>query len=530
MTLPESPAVQDMDRLREVASRAAATWALRYPIPAWQLAEGVQAEQLAARWGTQVADAVLGAVLPVHREMVLAEVAHELGRRATTVPWSDPTLKRGIQYAASVVSVLALDSAASPSLPPPGSPPADERATAGETGMELQDDGGYEPFVAGEGWMEVSWAEASAIAAKQLLRMEARRAALADREAAAFPGETGPDWLTDELIDAGADALKVAANRDGDPGWTAETCSAGHLDCVDVPASQIVGSPRAIAAAVLRSVVQYADAPTLAVSAPLAAAAVPGTGGDPQSSLEPAAPPITNTPVSLQVELRTEHTRPYPTADAYEAACAALERHRQRADAAEAERATLRERLGRALDLDPTATPEPLEMVDMLVEQTWKLGAERDTLRGHILDIDAHATPYGDVPDEPGWVGTYLVTAGALHRALGRIGHTAPKCAAEAELTKALEELDLTRQGGDAIQELRRAAEAQVLRLAETIRRYEPVIEAAKAWRVWLADELDNDTAETNLAVAVGALGDIPSPTAPEAAPVEPEGTPDAGA
>lgn len=31
-------------------------------------------------------------------------------------------------------------------------------------------------------------------------------------------------------------------------------------------------------------------------------------------------------------------TQPYPTADAYEAACAALEKHRQRADAAEAER------------------------------------------------------------------------------------------------------------------------------------------------------------------------------------------------
>jgi hypothetical protein len=58
---------------------------------------------------------------------------------------------------------------------------------------------------------------------------------------------------------------------------------------------------------------------------------------------------------------------------------------------------------------------------------------ERDTLKAAILDIDAHATPYGDIPDEPGYVGTYLVTAGSLHRALGKIGHTAPKCQAEAE-------------------------------------------------------------------------------------------------
>lgn len=72
--------------------------------------------------------------------------------------------------------------------------------------------------------------------------------------------------------------------------------------------------------------------------------------------------------------------------------------------------------------------------------------AERDIreLRQHILDIDAHATPYGDIPDEPGWVGTYLVTAGALHRALGKVGYSAPKCEAEqhvATLTEALERI-----------------------------------------------------------------------------------------
>lgn len=66
---------------------------------------------------------------------------------------------------------------------------------------------------------------------------------------------------------------------------------------------------------------------------------------------------------------------------------------------------------------------------------------ERDALRQHILDIDAHATPYGDIPDEPGWVGTYLVTAGSLHRALGKIGHSAPRCEAEAALQRVRDEL-----------------------------------------------------------------------------------------
>jgi hypothetical protein len=59
--------------------------------------------------------------------------------------------------------------------------------------------------------------------------------------------------------------------------------------------------------------------------------------------------------------------------------------------------------------------------------------ARAEKAEAHILDIDAHATPFGDIPDEPGYVGTYLLTAGALHRALGTIGHTAPSCEAEAE-------------------------------------------------------------------------------------------------
>jgi hypothetical protein len=82
---------------------------------------------------------------------------------------------------------------------------------------------------------------------------------------------------------------------------------------------------------------------------------------------------------------------------------------------------------GRVVDLEP---------------EVERLRAELDVLRQRILDIDAHATPYGDIPDDPGYVGTYLVTAGALHRALGKIGHTAPKCQAEAELARIVTEIE----------------------------------------------------------------------------------------
>jgi len=81
-------------------------------------------------------------------------------------------------------------------------------------------------------------------------------------------------------------------------------------------------------------------------------------------------------------------------------------------------------------------------ILDLLAEVA-ALTADRDRLREHILDIDAHATPYGDIPDEPGLVGTYLVTAGALHRALGKIGHSAPSCEAELQRDYLLAEREL---------------------------------------------------------------------------------------
>jgi hypothetical protein len=55
------------------------------------------------------------------------------------------------------------------------------------------------------------------------------------------------------------------------------------------------------------------------------------------------------------------------------------------------------------------------------------LRAENKRLRDAILDIDAHATGMGE--DEHGFVSKgYIVTIGALHRALGVVGHTAVKC------------------------------------------------------------------------------------------------------
>ena len=63
-----------------------------------------------------------------------------------------------------------------------------------------------------------------------------------------------------------------------------------------------------------------------------------------------------------------------------------------------------------------------------------ELEAELALARAHILDIAAHATPFGDIPGEPGWIGQYLLTAGALHRALGTLGHSMASCGAEARV------------------------------------------------------------------------------------------------
>ena len=55
------------------------------------------------------------------------------------------------------------------------------------------------------------------------------------------------------------------------------------------------------------------------------------------------------------------------------------------------------------------------------------IAAENVRLREAILDIDAHATPFGT--DDDGFVtGGYLISVGSLHRALGVVGHTSIKC------------------------------------------------------------------------------------------------------
>ena len=71
-------------------------------------------------------------------------------------------------------------------------------------------------------------------------------------------------------------------------------------------------------------------------------------------------------------------------------------------------------------------------------DQLDRLYDERDRYRTAILDIDAHATPIGQAdPNDPdGNPHHYAVTVGALHRALGKIGHTAPICTAEAEVAR----------------------------------------------------------------------------------------------
>ncbi len=68
---------------------------------------------------------------------------------------------------------------------------------------------------------------------------------------------------------------------------------------------------------------------------------------------------------------------------------------------------------------------------DLLQAQVWDY-------RQRLLDIDAHATPYGVRADDPdGNPTAYLVTVGSLHPALGTVGHTAPKCDAEARAEQA---------------------------------------------------------------------------------------------
>ena len=64
------------------------------------------------------AAAVLAAVLPAHRRQVLDEVEDELTRRAKNTPWSDPGIRRGLDYAGAVVNALRRLADDTPPTPP----------------------------------------------------------------------------------------------------------------------------------------------------------------------------------------------------------------------------------------------------------------------------------------------------------------------------------------------------------------------------------------------------------------------------
>ena len=56
-----------------------------------------------------------------------------------------------------------------------------------------------------------------------------------------------------------------------------------------------------------------------------------------------------------------------------------------------------------------------------------RLREQAEALKAAVLDIDAHSTAMGE--DTDGFTtGGYIVSVGALHRALGVVGHAARKC------------------------------------------------------------------------------------------------------
>ena len=70
---------------------------------------------------------------------------------------------------------------------------------------------------------------------------------------------------------------------------------------------------------------------------------------------------------------------------------------------------------------------DPVGMMQRVVAEIDTLREQAEALKAAVLDIDAHATPLGE--DEDGFItGGYIVSVGALHRALGVVGHAARKC------------------------------------------------------------------------------------------------------
>ena len=67
------------------------------------------------------------------------------------------------------------------------------------------------------------------------------------------------------------------------------------------------------------------------------------------------------------------------------------------------------------------------EQAEALATRAEQAEARETALKAAILDIDAHAAPFGD--DADGFVtGGYIISTGCLHRALGVVGHSSRKC------------------------------------------------------------------------------------------------------
>lgn len=86
-----------------------------------------------------------------------------------------------------------------------------------------------------------------------------------------------------------------------------------------------------------------------------------------------------------------------------------------------------RDRLRVALVESEAARQEAVGEVVRLSRHLLEANDRTERLTAAILDIDAHATPFGE--DEDGFVtGGYLVSVGSIHRALGIVGRSAAKC------------------------------------------------------------------------------------------------------
>ena len=134
---------------------------------------------------------------------------------------------------------------------------------------------------------------------------------------------------------------------------------------------------------------------------------------------------------------------------------------------------------------DPPYDGEPWAEITLEeLSAAWEMEAcqaEVTRLRAAILDIDAHATPLSEDADG-GVTGGYLISVGALHRAIGVVGHTSPPC----RICKpSSTECEKARIEADAANDLLHRA---LMRIA-----------------AWCGIEADEDTANYQLLDAIGA-------------------------